>query len=93
MRCPASKPGQVDGIVVDYPTAYYMANVQLDNGHLVGQFPPPAANADHFSLVMDKGSALTPCINGALATLRSNGTLAQIEEQWLSKDAGAPVLK
>ena len=89
----ALKAGQVDGIVVDYPTAYYMANVQLDNGHLVGQFPPPAANADHFSLVMDKGSALTQCVDQALATLRSNGTLAQIEEQWLSKDAGAPVLK
>ncbi len=87
------KAGQVDGIVVDYPTAYYMANVQLDNGQLVGQFPPPAANGDHFSLVLDKGSALTKCVDSALATLRSNGTLAKIEEQWLSKDAGAPVLK
>jgi polar amino acid transport system substrate-binding protein len=87
------KAGQVDGIVVDYPTAYYMANVQLDNGHLVGQFPPPTANAEHFSLVLAKGSPLTTCVNKALATLRSNGTLAKIQDQWLSKDAGAPVLK
>ena len=87
------KAGQVDGIVVDYPTAYYMANVQLYNGHLVGQFPPPAGNGEHFSLVLDKGSPLTQCVNAALATLRDNGTLAKIQEQWLSKDAGAPVLK
>jgi polar amino acid transport system substrate-binding protein len=87
------KAGQVDGIVVDYPTAYYMANVQLDNGKLVGQFAPPVNNADHYSMVLAKGSPLTQCINAALATLRGNGTLAKIQEQWLSKDVGAPVLK
>ncbi len=89
----ALKAGQVDGIVVDYPTAYYMANIQLDNGHLVGQFPPPTDNADHFSLVLAKGSPLTSCVNAALTTLRDNGTLAQIQKKWLSTDVGAPVLK
>ena len=43
--------------------------------------------------MLAKGSPLTQCVNGALATLRSNGTLAKIQEQWLSKDVGAPVLK
>ena len=43
--------------------------------------------------MLDKGSPLTQCVNAALATLRDNGTLAKIQEQWLSKDAGAPVLK
>ncbi len=89
----ALKNGQVDGIVVDYPTAYYMANVQLDNGHIVGQFPAPPGNAEHFSFVLSKGSVLTACVNKALATLRSNGTLGQIQQKWLSAAAGAPVLK
>ena len=70
-----------------------MANVQMSNGHLVGQFPPPANNAEHFSLVLAKGSPLTSCVNAALSTLRGNGTLAAIQKKWLSEDVDAPVLK
>jgi polar amino acid transport system substrate-binding protein len=88
----ALKDGQVDGIVVDYPTAYYMAVVQLSNGQLVGQFPAPPGG-EHFSLVLDKNSPLTSCVNKALTTLRSNGTLASIQQKWLSNVAHAPVLK
>ena len=88
----ALKDGQVDGIVVDYPTAYYMAVVQLSNGQLVGQFPAPPGG-EHFSLVLDKNSPLTSCVDKALTTLRSNGTLASIQQKWLSNVAHAPVLK
>ena len=88
----ALKAGQVDGIVVDFPTAYYMAVVQLSNGHLVGSFPSPPGG-EHFSLVLEKGSPLTPCVNAALTTLRSNGTLAAIQQRWLSGAVHAPVLK
>ena len=88
----ALKDGQVDGIVVDYPTAYYMAVVQLSNGQLVGQFPAPPGG-EHFSLVLDKNSPLTSCVDKALTTLRSNGTLASIQQKWLSSVAHAPVLK
>ena len=88
----ALKNGQIDGLVVDYPTAYYMAVVQLSNGDLVGQFPAPPGG-EHFSLVLDKGSSLTPCVNKALNVLRSNGTLASIQQRWLSNLEHAPVLK
>ena len=88
----ALKDGQIDGLVVDYPTAYYMAVVQLSNGDLVGQFPSPPGG-EHFSLVLDKNSPLTSCVNKALDVLRSNGTLAAIQQRWLSSAIGAPVLK
>jgi polar amino acid transport system substrate-binding protein len=88
----ALKDGQIDGLVVDYPTAYYMAVVQLSNGQLVGQFPAPPGG-EHFSLVLDKNSPLTSCVNKALTTLRSNGTLASIQQKWLSSVTHAPVLK
>ena len=53
--------------MVDLPTAFYMAGAQLDNGKVVGQFPAPTgADAEHFSVVLAKGSALTTCINGAI---------------------------
>jgi polar amino acid transport system substrate-binding protein len=89
----ALKAGQIDGLVTDFPTAYYIANVQLSNGHLVGQFQASPSNPEHFSLVLQKDSPLTSCVNEALASLRDDGTLAQLQKQWLSDVAQAPVLQ
>jgi polar amino acid transport system substrate-binding protein len=89
----ALKNGQIDGIVVDFPTAYYMANVQLGNGVVVGTLPSASGAQEHFSLVLQKGSSLTPCVNAALSTLRSDGTLAQIQDRWLNQAAHAPALQ
>jgi polar amino acid transport system substrate-binding protein len=89
----ALKAGQIDGLVTDFPTAYYIANVQLSNGQLVGQFQASAGTPEHFSLVLAKDSPLTTCVNKALTTLRDDGTLAQLQKQWLSDIAQAPVLQ
>jgi polar amino acid transport system substrate-binding protein len=89
----ALKAGQIDGLVVDFPTAFYIANVQLDNGHLVGQFAASREAPEHFSLVLQKDSALTDCVNKALTALRNDGTLAHLQQEWLSDIAEAPVLQ
>ena len=86
------KDHQIDGIVIDLPTAFYMTAVQIPNSVIVGQFPSSLAGG-HFGLVLSKGSSLTGCVDKALATLRSNGTLAQITKTWLSDKADAPLLK
>jgi polar amino acid transport system substrate-binding protein len=85
------KAKQIDGIVTDLPTAFYMSGAQLDKGTVVGQFAGPSgANAEHFSLVLAKGSSLTPCLNGAIAAITADGTLAAITKEWLSDKASAP---
>lgn len=84
--------GQIDGIVVDLPTAFYITAVDLENGKIVGQFPAEAGG-EQFGLVLSKGSWLTEKISKAVDTLRSNGTLAKIEDQWLAAGVDAPVLK
>jgi polar amino acid transport system substrate-binding protein len=88
----ALKNKQIDGLVVDFPTAYYMANVQLSNGTIVGVLPS-SAGKEHFSMVLEKGSPLTACVNGALAALRADGTLAKIQDRWLTQAANAPTLQ
>jgi polar amino acid transport system substrate-binding protein len=85
----ALKAKQIDGIVVDFPTALYMANVQLDNGKVVGRLP--AGEGEYFGVVLEKDSSLTECVNEAIATLRSDGTIDQLEQKWLA--GGAPVLQ
>jgi polar amino acid transport system substrate-binding protein len=88
----ALKNGQIDGLVTDFPTAYYMANIQLSNGTIVGILPATAGK-EHFSMVLEKGSALTPCVNDALSALRADGTLAAIQQRWLNQKADAPALQ
>ena len=88
----ALKNGQIDGLVVDLPTAFYVTAVQVENGVIVGQFPS-VGGQERFGLVLGKGSALTPCVDKALAALKANGTLKRLQQQWLSKATGAPVLK
>jgi polar amino acid transport system substrate-binding protein len=83
--------GQIDGLITDLPTAFYMTAAQLDNGVIVGQFPV-APGGEHFSAVLDKGSSLTSCVNKAIAALKADGTLAQITQTWLADKANAPVL-
>lgn len=83
--------GLVDAIVVDLPTALYITAAELEDGVLVGQLPA-GENPDQFGLVLDKGSDLTAAVTAAVDALRENGTLADLEAQWLTDAAGAPVL-
>ncbi len=65
----------------------------MDNGVIVGQFAAPTgADAEHFSMVLAKGSPLTACVNQAIASLKADGTLDQITTTWLSDKASAPGL-
>lgn len=83
--------GLVDAIVVDLPTALYITAAELEDGILIGQLPA-GDNPDQFGLVLDKDSPLTDAVTAAVDALRENGTLADLEAQWLTDAAGAPVL-
>ncbi|MFJ6940319.1 ABC transporter substrate-binding protein [Streptomyces sp. NPDC101132] len=85
--------GQVDAIVVDLPTAFYITSAEVPEAKIVGQFEPTAGEPEQFGLVLDKGSRLTACVSAAVDGLREDGTLAALEKQWLSDAAAAPVLK
>jgi polar amino acid transport system substrate-binding protein len=87
----ALKNGQIDGIVVDLPTAYYMTAVQLDDGKIVGQLPLPEGEPEQFGAVLAKDSPLTDCVTSAVDALREDGILDQINQEWLAQQ-GAPEL-
>jgi polar amino acid transport system substrate-binding protein len=88
----ALKNGQIDGLVVDLPTAFYVTAAQVPNSAIVGQFAT-SATGEHFGMVFHKGNSLVKCVDGALAKLKSDGTLQQIQDKWLAQVGGAPVLK
>ena len=87
----ALKAKQIDGLVVDLPTAFYIAGAELDNGIIVGQLPNTADSKEQLGFLLAKGSPLTTCVTQAVDSLRTDGTLAKLQDQWLAQ-AGAPVL-
>jgi polar amino acid transport system substrate-binding protein len=88
----ALQNGQVDAIVVDLPTAFFITAAELDNGVIVGQLANSGDSGDQFGLLLEKNSPLTDCVTQAVDALRENGTLADLEAKWLSEVADAPVL-
>lgn len=87
----ALKGKQVDAIVTDLPTAFYITSAEVPAAKIVGQFKAPGG--DEWGVVLQKGSSLTGCVSKAIKTLRSSGELQKIYDRWLGDAAGAPELR
>ncbi|MDU7383219.1 MAG: ABC transporter substrate-binding protein [Schaalia turicensis] len=88
----ALQNGQVDAIVVDLPTAFYMTSAQIDNGVIVGQFEA-TSDGDNYGIVLPKGSKLTAAVTAAVDSLRDKGTLSELQSKWLSDTVAVPLIK
>ena len=84
----ALKNGQIDGIVVDLPTAFYVTAVQVDDGVIVGKLPTKGTK-ERFGMVFQKGNTLRACVNKALDRLWRDGTIKKLQTTYLAR-AGAP---
>ncbi len=88
----ALKNKQIDGLVVDLPTAFYLSAVEVPNGIIVGQIDGSDSGDQGFGLLLSKDNPITSCVSGAVDAINNNGTLQAIIDQWLTSSAGAPVL-
>ena len=79
----ALKNGQIDAIVVDLPTAYYITAVEIPKGKIVGQFPAQEGG-EQFGLLFQKDNPLVTCVNKALTALKESGELQAIQDEWLA---------
>ena len=79
----AMQNGQIDGLVVDLPTAYYITAAEIPEASIVGQFPAQEGG-EQFGLLFQKGNPLVACVNKVLADLTASGELQAIQDQWLA---------
>ena len=87
------KAHQIDGVVADLGTSYFIRDVQLTNGVIVGELPT-VGDQEHFSVVLDKGSSLTGCVNQAIQALTANGDLESLRQEYIVKVEGdVPMFK
>jgi len=85
--------GQVDAILADLPTAFYITSVEIPKASIIGQFQPSSGEQEEFGMLFEKGSALVPCVDKALEALTTNGTLDTLQTTWLSDVVDVPVLQ
>ncbi len=86
----ALRQNQVDAVVIDLPTAFYLTAAQVPSATIVGQFEAPGG--DEWGALLEKDSPLTPCVSQAISSLRESGELDRITQQWMGGAAGAPEL-
>ena len=77
--------------MTDTPTAQYItSSAEIPKSVMVGQFP---STGEHYGLLFSKGDPLVSCVNQALATLTSNGTLAALQKKYLQVYLSVPTIK
>ena len=89
----ALQNGQVDAILADVPTAFYITAVEIPEGSIVGQFQPETGEQEEFGMLFEQGSDLVPCVDAAVTAMREDGTLADLQQKWLSETVDIPVLE
>lgn len=88
----AMNAGQIDGLVVDLPTAYFITAVQVEGSIIAGQFEAGSADPDNYGMLFEEDNSLVSCVNDALSTLKDNGTLQDLDDEWLAQGGGVPTI-
>jgi polar amino acid transport system substrate-binding protein len=81
---------QIAALVTDTPTAQFISSSEIKNSLMVGQFP---STGEHYGLLFTKGNPLVNCVNKALATLKSGGTLQSLQKQYLQVYLSVPTIQ
>jgi len=81
---------QIAALVTDTPTAQFISSSEIPGSVMVAQFP---STGEHYGLLFAKGNPLVTCVNKALATLKSNGTLATLASKYLRIYTSVPTIK
>ena len=83
---------QVDGIVVDLPTAYFITAVEITDASIIGVLPRVGDSPEELGMLFEDGSPLVACVNEALASLRSDGRIEALEDDFLNQGGSIPTL-
>jgi polar amino acid transport system substrate-binding protein len=84
--------GQLDAIVFDLPTAYFVTAVELEGVQIIGVLPAEEDKADQFGLLFEDGNPLKACVDAVIVDLRAAGTLDSLAEEWLAGASDIPIL-
>ncbi len=82
--------GQIDGIVVDLPTAYFITAVEIEGTIVAGTFAAQADEPDEFGLLFAKDNPLRECIDPVIVEMTNDGTIEALIDLWLEAGGDVP---
>jgi len=88
----AMDANQIDALVFDLPTAFYITAVEIPEASIVGVLQAPGDEPEEFGLLFEDGSTLVPCVNQAIQALKDDGTLAALEAEWIISGSDLKVI-
>jgi polar amino acid transport system substrate-binding protein len=77
--------GQIDAVIQDLESANFITSVEFEGLAIAGQLPENPGQGT--GMVFEKGSALVPYVNAALASIIADGTRDKLVEEWLAPPA------
>jgi polar amino acid transport system substrate-binding protein len=77
----ALKTKQVDAVVQDIASVWYITSAQLDNAKILGTLA--GTEGDGISALLEKNSPLTSAVSAAIDQLNADGTIKALQEKWL----------
>jgi polar amino acid transport system substrate-binding protein len=80
---------QIDAVIQDLESANYITSEQFEGLAIAGQLPETPGEGT--GMVFEKGSALVPYVNSALASVIADGTRDKLIEEWLAPPADLAV--
>jgi polar amino acid transport system substrate-binding protein len=81
--------GQINVFVTDLVTTVYLRDFEIKNTEVVGQYP----RNEQFGMLFEKGNPLVGCVNQVLGEMKEDGTLRDLEEEYLQQYLSVPTLK
>ena len=83
--------GQIDATVIGLPTALYVTAVELPQVVIAGMLPRTESDAEGgMGMLFTDGNPARDCVNTALQTLTDDGTLAELDEEWMQSGGEIP---
>jgi polar amino acid transport system substrate-binding protein len=81
---------QIAALVTDTPTAQFISSSEIHGSVMVAQFP---STGEHYGLLFHKGNPLAACVDKAIAKLKANGTLHNLQQRYLQIYLKVPVIQ
>src|SRR3712207_5729130 len=85
----ALESGQIDVFVTDLVTTVYLRDFEIDGSTVIGKYP----RNEQFGMLFEQGNPLVGCVNQVLGEMKEDGTLRDLEEEYLQQYLSVPTLE
>ena len=82
----ALESGAIDAFITDVVTTVYLRDFEIKGSEVIGQYPEP----EYFGALFEKGNPLVECVNGAIEEMTTDGTLEDLQQEWLKDYLNVP---